>query len=52
MDLEDETIEWLLNTFPEIYCREAVVWRTAQKNKWKHENCGVSFLPPKNDLLF
>jgi len=24
MVLDDETIEWLLNTFPEIYCGQAV----------------------------
>ena len=26
--LDDETIEWLLNTCPEIQCGQAVVWRS------------------------
>ena len=31
--LDDETIECLLNTFTEIYCRLAVVWRTRSNDE-------------------
>ena len=31
--LDDETTEWLLNTCPEIWCGQAVVWTTSSKEE-------------------
>ena len=31
--LDDETIEWLLKTYPEIWCGRAVVWTTGSKEE-------------------
>jgi len=32
--LDDETIEWLLHTFREIWCGQAVDWKNSLKRRW------------------